>query len=117
MDIITDQVDLPHQDLASAWAAIKVADSVRKRLLAQSVLALQLCQKFPVESMHVHGKGRTRPVLFLGQSLVRLPTPAGAQTPTALKMLQAYCAMGSLDPFATGLAAEMNDSMQNILHG
>lgn len=53
--MIADQVDLPNQDLASAWTAIKVAESVRERLLAQSVLALQLRQKFSFESMPVHG--------------------------------------------------------------
>jgi hypothetical protein len=58
-----------------------------------------------------------RPVLFLGQSLVRLPTPAGAQTPTALKMLRAYGADGTLDPVGFGLARVMNDFMQNILLG
>ena len=34
MDIIADQSDLPHPDLASAWTAIKLAESVRERLLA-----------------------------------------------------------------------------------
>lgn len=55
MDMIADQADLPHPDLASAWTAIKLAESVRERLLAQSVLSLQLRQRFPFESMPVHG--------------------------------------------------------------
>jgi hypothetical protein len=58
-----------------------------------------------------------RPVLFLGQSLVRLPTPAGARTPTALKMLKAYGANGALDPTAHGLAHCLNHFMQTILLG
>ncbi len=64
-------------------------------------------------------KGKVaRPVLFLGQSVVRLPTPAGGeQTPTALKMLLAYHAEGEPDPVAADLAEVMNDFMQTILHG
>ena len=42
MDMIADQSDLPHPDLANAWAAIKLPATVRERLLAQSVLALHL---------------------------------------------------------------------------
>lgn len=55
MDLIADQQKLPHKDLAAAWQAIKVTEQVRERLLAQSVLALQLRQKFGFESMPVHG--------------------------------------------------------------
>lgn len=58
-----------------------------------------------------------RPVLFLGQSLVHLPTPAGMRTPTALKMLKAYGANGALDPTARGLAGCLNHFMQTILLG
>ena len=55
MDMIADQSDLPHPDLADAWAAIKLPATVRERLLSQSMLALQLRQQFPFESMPVHG--------------------------------------------------------------
>ena len=58
-----------------------------------------------------------RPVLFLGQSLVSLPTAAGARTPTALKMLKAYGANGAHDPTAHGLAHCLNHFMQTILLG
>ncbi len=58
-----------------------------------------------------------RPVLFMGQTLVRLPTPAGSYTPTALKMLKAYDAFGPLDPVGAGLARHMNHWMQTILLG
>ena len=58
-----------------------------------------------------------RPVLFLGQSLVRLPTHAGSHTPTSLKMLKAYGANGSLDPVGRELAHQMNHWMQTILLG
>jgi hypothetical protein len=58
-----------------------------------------------------------RPVLFLGQSLVRLPTQTGHQLPTALKMLKAYDANGSLDSGAHGLADGLNHFMQTVLRG
>jgi SpoVK/Ycf46/Vps4 family AAA+-type ATPase len=55
MDLIADQEKLPHKDLAGAWNAIKVPEQVRERLLAQSILAFQLRQKFTFESLPVHG--------------------------------------------------------------
>jgi hypothetical protein len=58
-----------------------------------------------------------RPILFLGQSLVRLPTPAGPQTPTALKMLLPYGAGGALDPVGHNLADRLNHFMQTIRLG
>ena len=58
-----------------------------------------------------------RPVLFLGQSLVRIPTSAGQQTPTPLKMLRGYGANGTLDPVAHGLADRLNHFMQTVLLG
>ena len=68
------------------------------------------------DNLFIGGKV-VRPVLFLGQSLVRLPTPAGMQTPTALKILQTFDARGALDPGAVGLAMALNDSMQRIVCG
>ncbi|MGQ4878908.1 hypothetical protein ACOJCM_10105 [Billgrantia sp. LNSP4103-1] len=58
-----------------------------------------------------------RPVLFLGQSLVCVPTPAGQRTPTALKMLLEYGANGELDPVAHSISECMNHFMQTILLG
>ena len=58
-----------------------------------------------------------RPVLFLGQSLVRLDTPAGEKTPAILKMLLAYEAKGVVDQVATELAVAMNHFMQDVLRG
>jgi hypothetical protein len=58
-----------------------------------------------------------RPALFLGQSLVRLPTPSGKQLPAALKMLLAYGGSGPLDPIGVGLASSLNHYMQSILQG
>ena len=55
MNMIVDQMELPHADLARAWTAIKLAEPVRERLLAYSVLALQLRQHFHFEAIPVHG--------------------------------------------------------------
>ena len=55
MDTIIDQAELPRADLAAAWTAIKLPASTRERILAHAVLALQLRQRFPFESMPVHG--------------------------------------------------------------
>jgi len=55
METIIDQADLPRADLEAAWAAIKLPEAVRERMIAHAVLALQLRQKFPFESIPVHG--------------------------------------------------------------
>lgn len=55
MDSIADQADLPRADLEAAWAAIKLPASVKERVVAQSLLTLQLRQNFPFEAIPVHG--------------------------------------------------------------
>ena len=55
MDVIVEQLSLPHPALERAWQAIKVNRTVRERLVAQSLLALQLRRKFRFETMPVHG--------------------------------------------------------------
>ena len=55
MDTIVDRVALPNDDLAHAWEAIFLPQQVRDRLVAQSLLALQLRRHFPFEVMPVHG--------------------------------------------------------------
>lgn len=59
----------------------------------------------------------SRPVLFLGQSLARVRTFAGPETPTPLKILLGYDMNGELDPVAVGISKCMNDCMQTILGG
>lgn len=55
MDVIVETQKLPHKDFALAWTSIKVGDGLRKRLVAQSLLALQLRQHYAFENMPVHG--------------------------------------------------------------
>lgn len=58
-----------------------------------------------------------RPILLIGQTVVRLPTAAGPDTPTPLKMMQMYGAQGSLDPVGHGIAYQLNKAMQQTLLG
>ena len=55
MDTIVDQADLPREDLAAAWATVKLPEAVRERILAHAVLAFQLRQRFAFENVPVHG--------------------------------------------------------------
>jgi pachytene checkpoint protein 2 len=55
MDAISDLVVLPRADFTAAWDAIKISDEVRKRLVAQALLALQLRQHYTFEAMPMHG--------------------------------------------------------------
>lgn len=55
MNTVVEAVDMPNADLDRAWTAIKLPDDVRERLLAQTVLALQLRQQFPFEDIPIHG--------------------------------------------------------------
>src|SRR5262249_41756565 len=55
VESISDQQVLPRPDFGAAWNAIKIRDEVRTRLLAQSLLALQLRKHYTFESMPVHG--------------------------------------------------------------
>ena len=55
MNSVVEALDLPNADLDRAWTAIKLPGEVRERLLAQTVLALQLRQRFPFEDIPIHG--------------------------------------------------------------
>src|SRR5271163_1943521 len=46
---------LPDDGFEPAWTSIKLANGVRERLLAQSLLSLTVRQKLPFESAPLHG--------------------------------------------------------------
>jgi AAA+ superfamily predicted ATPase len=46
---------LPERNLDAAWTAIKVADTLKERLLAESLLSLNMRQHLPFESAPLHG--------------------------------------------------------------
>lgn len=58
-----------------------------------------------------------RPILFLGQCIVRVPTVASSQTPTELKIFLPYDARGQYDYCALGIANCLNHNMQAIVRG
>jgi len=55
MEAIAQVCHLPHADFAESWSAIKLETAVRERLVAQSLLSLQLRQRFSFEVMPIHG--------------------------------------------------------------
>jgi AAA+ superfamily predicted ATPase len=46
---------LPSDEFTPAWTSIKLADGVRERLLAQSLLSFTIRQKLPFEAAPLHG--------------------------------------------------------------
>lgn len=54
-DGVARQCLLPHAEFAPAWDSIMLAEGVRERLLAQSLLSFTVRQKLPFESAPLHG--------------------------------------------------------------
>ena len=46
---------LPHEDFGAAWTAIKLADAVRERLVAQALLSLTVRHQLSFEDAPLHG--------------------------------------------------------------
>ena len=96
-------------DLDAAIAAL----SAQLNGLAQNAAA----DRPPSEWDELFQRKVRRPVMFMGQSLVHLPTPAHEQTPTSLKMISVYDAQGPLDRVGAWIARMLNEFMQKILLG
>lgn len=63
-------------------------------------------------------RGRTvRPLLWLGQSVVRISDGLGNEIPTALKVMVADEAQGKMDYVGAGIAGLLNHFMQIVLSG
>ncbi|ANJ95186.1 hypothetical protein [Serratia plymuthica] len=58
-----------------------------------------------------------RPIIFMGQTLITLPTLLSNKTPTILKMFSIYCANGTADETGYGIVFCMNEYMQKIKNG
>jgi AAA+ superfamily predicted ATPase len=54
-DGVARRCKIPDEEFTPAWTSIKVADGVRERLLAQSLLSFTVRQKLPFESAPLHG--------------------------------------------------------------
>lgn len=55
MDVFVEQAVLPKADFGAAWDAIKLDETVKDRLVAQSILSLQIRDAYPFEQMPMHG--------------------------------------------------------------
>ncbi len=99
----------PFADLAAATGALGVQLDTLANSAARNRPQVEWDELF-------NGRAR-RPVLFLGQSLVRLPTPASRGTPTQLKVMRMFPAGGVIDPMARKIADNLNHYMQIVLKG
>lgn len=54
-DGVARHCQIPSEIFAAAWSSIKLADGVRERLLAQSLLSFTVRQKLPFEVAPLHG--------------------------------------------------------------
>lgn len=76
------------------------------------------CHERPQEEWDELFAGRVaRPILLLGQSVVRIRASSGQEVPTPLKMLRMFSAGGANDDTAHEIARALNHFMQTILNG
>lgn len=55
MGVIAEETSLPDKAFEAAWETIKIDQAVKDRLVAQSLLALNLRRSFTFEQMPIHG--------------------------------------------------------------
>lgn len=55
LDGVASRCQLPNNEFEPAWTSIKLAEGVRERLLAQSLLSFTVRHKLPFESAPLHG--------------------------------------------------------------
>jgi len=55
MGVIAEEATLPNQAFEAAWETIKIDQTVKDRLVAQSLLTLNLRNNFTFEQMPIHG--------------------------------------------------------------
>lgn len=107
-------------DHLALWNAVfPTLDAAGAALVAQVKALTEAADKDrPCEEWEAVFAGKVlRPVLFLAQTLVRISTSPGRETPTALKMLIAHNPCGQPDPEAHALAVFLNELMHKVLLG
>lgn len=75
-DGIARRAALPNDEFAAAWTAIKLAEGVRDRLLAQALLTLTVSQKLPFEVAPLHGLILLKGPPGTGKTAAGSPTPS-----------------------------------------